>query len=52
MQAVREAHLQVVSAVWTAAHREEDGHPAGRRCGVQDQPLIESFSEHVLTNIY
>lgn len=39
VQTIREAHLQIGSTVWTAAHREADGHPAGRRRGVQDQPL-------------
>ena len=45
VQTVREGHLQVGSAVRTAAHREEDGDPAGRRCRVQDQPLIERLRE-------
>lgn len=45
VQSVREAHLQIGSVVRTAAHREEDGHPAGRRRGVQDQPLMERVRE-------
>lgn len=45
VQTLREAHLQIGSVVWTAAHCEEDGDPAGRRCCVQDQPLIEGVRE-------
>lgn len=41
LPAVREAHLQIRSPVRTAARRQEDGRPARRRRGVQDQPLRE-----------
>lgn len=45
VQTIRDAHLQIVSIVRTAAHCEEDGRPACRRCGVQDQPLMEGVRE-------
>lgn len=38
---VRKTHLQIGSVVWTDACGEEDGNPACRGCGVQDQLLIE-----------
>lgn len=47
MQTVRETHLQVVSAVRAAAQGEEDGRPAGRRRGLQDQPLSQGQSSGV-----
>lgn len=49
VQTIREAHLQIGSTVWTAAHREADGHPAGRRRGVQDQPLTEGRGSQILS---
>ena len=49
VQTIREAHLQVGSAVWTAARREADGHPAGRRRGVPDHPLIEGGGSQILS---
>lgn len=40
VQTLREAHLQVVSTVGTAAQGEEDGRPACWRHRLQDQPLV------------
>uniref|UniRef100_A0AAQ4PRE8 Mitochondrial amidoxime reducing component 1 n=1 Tax=Gasterosteus aculeatus aculeatus TaxID=481459 RepID=A0AAQ4PRE8_GASAC len=53
VQTVREAHLQILPVVRTAAQREEDGDPAGRRCGVQDQPLMKRSRgvKCILTNL-
>lgn len=53
VQTVREAHLQILPVVRTAAQREEDGDPAGRRCGVQDQPLMKQSRgvKCILTNL-
>lgn len=49
VQTIREAHLQIGSTVWTAARREADGHPAGRRRGVQDRPLTEGKGSQILS---